>query len=48
MGIRSGDINPGSGYLAERAGLTVDELAEANYSSGSMATRDLTSRSVRK
>ncbi len=36
MGTRSGDIDPGVfGYLAERAGLTVDELTEAN-SSGSM------------
>ena len=37
MGTRSGDVDPGVfGYLAERAGLTIDELNEALYTASGL------------
>jgi acetate kinase len=37
MGTRSGDVDPGVfGYLAERAGLTIDELTEALYTASGL------------
>jgi len=37
MGTRSGDVDPGVfGYLADRAGLTIDELNEAMYTASGL------------